>query len=49
MKKCVSYLKIIVVGDIVGGQSDYTKILRSKNYCWMDLAKSRIMFPDAVI
>ena len=25
MIKCVSYLKIIVVGDIVGGQTDYTK------------------------
>ena len=29
MIKCVSYLKIIVVGDIVGGQSDYTKNLHA--------------------
>lgn len=30
MIKCVSYLKIIVViGDIAGGQSDYTKNLHA--------------------
>ena len=29
MIKCVSYLKIIVVGDIAGGQPSYTKNLHA--------------------